>query len=464
MSPNRQLQIRDASFSGESVVYIMSRDQRTIDNHALLYAQKLAEEHQVPLYVLFMLTKMPGRSREHHRFMIDGLVDVASSLHDHDIQYVMRSGNWLAEVGSFLDEVSAGALIFDFSPLQKPREYIKSITKKYSGPITIVDTHNIIPVWVTSDKQEYAAHTIRRKIHKNLASYMVEPDTLTKHPYKPRLVPSLSFADANKFIQNIPAANISHNFAPGERAASKHLNSFIETDLAGYARARNDFSDDRQSGLSPYLHFGQISTLRVALNVTNKVDAPPLLLLQAKMAQASVDGPSLEDGMNALFEEMIVRKELSDNFCYYNSHYLSLDGAPTWAIETLNKHRDDNREFIYTQDDWEQAQTHDEAWNAAQHQLTRSGKMHGYLRMYWAKKLLEWSVSPSDAIDTAIYLNDKYSLDGGDPNGYVGILWSVAGLHDRPWFERSVYGKIRYMNAAGLRRKYDIDSYIRTWK
>ena len=163
--------------------------------------------------------------------------------------------------------------------------------------------------------------------------------------------------------------------------------------------------------------------------------------------------------MNALLEEMIVRKELADNFCFYSTSYNSLKGAPKWAVESLNQHQNDPRQ-IYSLEMIEQAKTDDPAFNSAQRQLTRHGKMHGYMRMYWAKKILEWSDGAQTAIDTTIYLNDKYSIDGGDPNGYTGIMWAIAGLHDRPWFEREIFGKIRYMNIGGLKRKFDLDKYI----
>lgn len=458
----RHTDFKDAPFSGSSVVYIMSRDQRVQDNHALLHAQSIALTHSVPLYVLFVLRTIDGRSREHYDFMLDGLEQVHNDLEKLNIAFAMHHGIPTQQITRFANEVDAGALVFDFSPLTHARNIITSIAKDFTGTIAVVDTHNIIPAWVTSDKQEFAAHTIRRKIHAQLEVYLEAPDKLKNHIYAPKKVASLSFRDARKFASSLPASGISLGIKSGERAARHRLNDFLETELQDYAAGRNDFSNDRQSGLSPYLHYGQISALRVALETTGSVDSPPLLLRQAKMAQAS-EAPSREDGMNALFEEMIVRKELSDNFCFYNQHYKSLDGAPEWARETLLQHEGDARDFVYSRDDWESAQTHDEAWNASQHQLARTGKLHGYLRMYWAKKLLEWSKSPADALATGIYLNDKYSIDGGDPNGYVGLLWSIAGLHDRPWIERPVFGKIRYMNAAGLNRKSDLDAYINKW-
>jgi deoxyribodipyrimidine photo-lyase len=156
-----------------------------------------------------------------------------------------------------------------------------------------------------------------------------------------------------------------------------------------------------------------------------------------------------------------VRRELSDNYCLYNPQYDSFEGVPAWAKKTLNKHRIDRRVFLYTISQFENAETHDELWNAAQEELFIKGKMHGYLRMYWAKKILEWTASPEEAIAISIYLNDKYSLDGRDPNGYSGIAWAIGGLHDRAWVERPVFGKVRYMNDTGCRRKFDVSAYIR---
>ena len=192
--------------------------------------------------------------------------------------------------------------------------------------------------------------------------------------------------------------------------------------------------------MSPYLHFGQISAQRVALDV--------------KAFQGNKESEA------AFLEELIIRRELSDNFCLYNSNYDSFEGFPNWAKETLNKHRKDKRDFIYTKEEFELAATHEYLWNAAQTELVITGKMHGYMRMYWAKKILEWTKSPEEALSIAVYLNDKYELDGRDPNGYVGCAWSIGGVHDRAWTERNVIGKIRYMNLNGAKRKFDVEEYV----
>jgi deoxyribodipyrimidine photo-lyase len=213
---------------------------------------------------------------------------------------------------------------------------------------------------------------------------------------------------------------------------------------------RNNPTRDAQSNLSPYLHFGQISAQRVALEVLKYLSLPPF-------AREGTEG-----GIShaAFLEELIIRRELSDNFCFYNRDYDNFEGFPDWAKKTLNKHRKDRRDYIYTVKQFEHAKTHDDLWNAAQMEMAKRGKMHGYMRMYWAKKILEWTESPEKAMEVAIYLNDQYELDGRDPNGYAGIAWSIGGVHDRAWNERPIFGKIRYMSYNGCKAKFDIKQYI----
>lgn len=463
MQQDRILEITHRPFKGDAVVYVMSRDQRVHDNHALLAAQSLALEQKVPLYVLFNLKRVPNRSKEHYDFMLQGLQETAGELESYAIPFVLLAGSSYTNIMNVLHDINAASVFFDFSPFATSRKLAKKVAHDFDGSTYVVDTHNVVPLWVVSDKQEYAAHTMRRKIHKALEKYMAAPAAVTKHPYAVTVVPKgISFTQAREFLADIPASGIAITAKPGERAAKDHLAQFIDENLEAYATKRNDIADDQQSGLSPYLHFGHISSLRIALEVIHRAKSRPLLFDEARMA--SSDGtPSKQSGMNALLEEMIVRKELSDNFCFYQPDYTSLTAAPDWAKQSLATHQSDNREFSYNREQWEDAQTHDDAWNAAQNQLRKTGKIHGYMRMYWAKKMLEWSASPEQALADCIYLNDKYSIDGGDPNGYVGILWSIAGLHDRPWTERSVFGTIRYMNAAGLKRKYDLKTYIDSW-
>lgn len=459
----RQLNTASGNQQGKSILYIMSRDQRAHDNHALLAAQKRAIQLELPLVVFFNLLPATGfRSQEHYKFMLDGLRELTSELETYNITFVLRCGSAQKNVPQIVQEVEPESVFFDFSPLRGPRTLRESFAKKATIPCYEVDTHNIIPAWIVSDHQEFTAHTMRSKVHKLLPMYLQETESLAKHPYQPLMIASSSSADISKLINAVPKNNTKLHFKSGEKAARKHLTEFITNTLDAYALERNEPAKDSLSNLSPYLHYGQISSLRVALEVIKATGKEPLLLREARLSQSGSE-LSLEDGMNALFEEMIVRKELSDNFCYYAKSYTDFSSVPAWAKNTLDDHRQDTRKFTYSRQQWEAAETHDPAWNAAQNQLLQTGKIHGYMRMYWAKKMLEWSDSPEQALKDCIYLNDTYSIDGGDPNGYVGILWAIAGLHDRPWTERPVFGKIRYMNYAGLKRKFDIERYIATW-
>lgn len=432
---------------GCSVLYVMSRDQRLRDNHALLFAQQTALQKQLPLEVVFWLKPCGGYRRlEHYRFMLKGLDEVARGLSEYNIGFRFLEGS--DSVSSIIDYAKkreAAALVFDFSPLRFPTRLRQQVASGVSCPCWVVDTHNIVPVWLASSKQEVAARTLRPKVTRLLPDFLWEPPCLQKHPFSSTESNTGVANDISRQLAHVTALPIggdySPRFSPGETAAQHVFDDFLERNLSDYNQGRNDPNRSVLSNLSPYLHFGQIAALRVALAAQkkNREDAKPYL------------------------EELIVRKELSDNFCYYNPAYDSLEGAPSWARDSLDVHRSDRREYVYDLATLEHARTHDRAWNAAQTEMLHTGKMHGYMRMYWAKKLLEWTPDPETALRYGIYLNDTYNLDGNDPSGYVGLLWSIAGLHDRGWKERPVFGKIRYMNYQGLQRKFDVKRYERRW-
>lgn len=435
-----------SSSHGKCVLYIMSREQRVRDNDALLAAQLAAQALDVPLVVGFILYPASRtRSQEHVTFLIKGLQQVAADLDERNVPFICKKES--ADLGAkqLIDQLEPAAVYCDFSPLSSPRTRTQKITDVATCPVFVVDTHNIVPLWVTSMKQEYAARTIRPKIHAHLSSYLHEslPD-ITQQSHT--AVTGTSGQELQTFSQEVDyqPSGIVHSFQSGEAAAHKELAAFIDNRLAGYAERRNDPSKSGLSNLSPYFHFGQLSSRHAVTQV------------QTALAADS----SLQQDVDAFIEEVVVRKELSDNFCHYATSYTSLSGAPDWAQKTLQKHREDPREHLYSREQLEQADTHDPAWNAAQTELTTTGKMHGYMRMYWAKKVLEWSPDPDTALGTLIWLNDFYSLDGGDPNGYTGIMWSVAGVHDRPWQERPIYGTVRSMVYSGLKRKFDVQHYI----
>ena len=446
------------------VLYVMGRDQRVRDNHALLEAQAEAIEHRLPLIVMFNLLPQTGhRKREHYEFMVEGIQEVILQLTKRNIGFITTIGDLRSNVLDIAGTTRPRSIYFDFSPLRGPRAIQKAIAKQVDCRVAVVDTHNIIPVWVTSDKEEFAAHTIRRKIHRLIEEWAVEPGALKKHPNTFRDLPKgASNGDVDKLLNSIPKNGIEHGFKPGEAAASRTLSQFIETGLTRYATGRNDALAEAQSNLSPYLHFGQISALRVLLDILDAKPHPPQIFTSFKIPSPG-DQSSENNGIDAFVEELVVRKELADNFCFYNPNYDKISGAKDWARKSLQAHADDPRDFIYTKQQLEDGQTHDDLWNAAQMQLRKSGKIHGYLRMYWAKKILEWTESPATALSWAIELNDTYHLDGGDPNGYVGVMWSIAGVHDRPWFDRSVYGTVRYMARSGSDKRFDTKKYIETW-
>ncbi|MCL6494432.1 MAG: deoxyribodipyrimidine photolyase, partial [Ignavibacterium sp.] len=284
------------------------------------------------------------------------------------------------------------------------------------------------------------AYTIRPKIHKLLPEFMDDFPDLIKMKSSELTSEKINWAEASDSLEINRVVEEVDWLKPGEINAQIVLKDFLDNKFDSYAEDRNDPNKNALSNLSPFLHFGQISAQRVALIVEQFYRKNP--------------------SASAFLEELIVRRELSDNYCYFNPKYDSFEGFPEWARKTLNEHRKDKREYIYSLEEFEKAKTHEELWNAAQMEMVTSGKMHGYMRMYWAKKILEWSKSPEEALSIAIYLNDKYELDGRDPNGYVGCAWSVGGVHDRAWTERPVFGKIRYMNFNGAKRKFDVQSYI----
>ncbi len=421
----------------------MSRDQRVQDNHALLIAQQHAIHEKIPLIVFFNLfTKLGIRIFQQFEFMIEGLQEVEQNLQELHIPFIVETGNAQENIEKLVSKLEPSALFFDFSPLRESQKLKKDLAEKVSIPCFEVDTHNIIPIWVTSEKEEWAAYTIRPKIHKKLSDWLIEPDKTQKHPFPSTISQKNDWKELLNKVEAQKIEGYNPIFKPGEKAAHETLQTFIENKLEKYNEYRNDFSKDYQSNLSPYLHFGHISSLRIALTVRKLVES------------------SFKESIDSFLEELIVRKELSDNFCFYNQNYDNFDGLKPWAQKTLLKHIDDPRPNIFSKEQLEFAQTYDPAWNAAQIQLITTGKIHGYMRMYWAKKILEWTQTPQQALEYANFLNDKYHLDGYDPNGYVGILWSIGGVHDRPWFERDIFGQVRYMNLKGLQRKFDVNTYI----
>jgi len=420
------------------VVYWMERDQRLIDNWALLFARQEALIRHKPLHVIYCLTddELDATSGRQD-FSLAGLSEIRQQACGLNIGFEIFLGAADAVLPPLLKANDCHLLVTDHSPLRHKQQMCERIGEAIAIPFFEVDAHNIIPSWILSDKKEYAAYTLRPKVRRLLDDFLSDFPQLISHPLAPV---SIALPAQPRLEKDRHTRRKIGQFTSGTSEAHKRMQGFVNDDLQRYEQERNDPTGDAQSDLSPYLHSGQLAPQRLAL----AIDA------------ANTNQQSKE----AFLEELIVRRELAENFCFYEPSYDSFEGFPGWAQKTLNEHRQDKRRHLYTLEELEKSETHEALWNCCQQDLRDSHKLHGFLRMYWAKKILEWTASPEEALDYANFLNDKYSLDGCDPNGYTGTAWSIGGVHDRAWQEREVFGKIRYMNERGCRRKFKVDNYI----
>ncbi|MHB1051291.1 MAG: deoxyribodipyrimidine photo-lyase [Bacteroidota bacterium] len=451
--------VNDVPRENGTVAYWMDREMRMNDNWALLYAQSLALERRQPFAVVCCLPpKLSGATERAYTFMLKGLRVTEQLLREKQIPFFLLIGTPEIELPKFVMKYDVASLVTDFSPLENVERSKRKVSKKINSSMYIVDAHNIVPAWIASGKQEFGAYTIRPKIHRLLPEFLDEFPGVRKHPF-PWSQPAdpIDWDTVQKKLKVNRKVGEVNWILPGEKIGRRMLNDFLRHKLKGYGESRNNPVIDGQSNLSPYLHFGHISPQRVALE-TIRLAGNDIRTIVRKKVQGADD---TRGDAESFLEELIVRRELADNFTFYNAQYASFEGFPAWAKQSLNEHRNDKREYLYSLSQFEQAETHDQLWNAAQIQMVKSGKMHGYMRMYWAKKILEWTPSPEEAMIIALYLNDKYELDGRDPNGYAGIAWSIGGVHDRAWFDRPVYGKVRYMNYRGCESKFNVREYIR---
>ncbi|MEJ5173483.1 MAG: FAD-binding domain-containing protein [Hydrogenothermaceae bacterium] len=338
----------------------------------------------------------------------------------------------------------ASVVITDTNYLKTQRLWREYIGKISDVAVFEVESDVIVPVRLVSNKQEPYAMTIRPKIYgmmdRFLTSLEIAPPKIKSENFD---VESWDLESVEEYINQLnidKSVKPSDKFIGGYDEAQKLLKIFIEKKLYRYRDLRSDPTVDYQSNLSPYLHFGHVSPVKIVKDI---------------LKEYHID----DENVKSFFNELIVWRELARNFCFYNPLYNQYDGIPQWAKQTLEEHIKDKREYLYSLSELEEGKTHDPYWNAAQRELIQTGKMHNYMRMYWAKRLIEWTQHPKEAFDIACYLNDKYELDGRDPNGYAGVSWCF-GTHDRPWQERKIFGKVRYMNDKGLERKFNIKKYV----
>ena len=428
---------------GDYVLYWMQSSQRAEHNHALEYAVQRANGLGQRLLVVFGLTdNYPEANLRHYAFMLEGLKDVEEALRGRGIKFVVRRGS--------PDEVALGAgeeaslIVTDRGYMRPQRRWRERVAKEAGCPLTQVETDVVVPVELASGKQEHAARTLRPKIGEYLEDFLValRPTKLEKQSLDMR-ADGIDLSDIGKVLDEMDldrsVGPVSHLYRGGTSEAKKIFRRFLKENLKTYVGHRNQPQTDDVSHMSKYLHYGHVS--------------PIWLALEARGASAK------EDDVASFVEELVVRRELSMNFVFYNPDYDSYSNLPGWAKETHEEHTKDEREYTYTREELESAETHDEYWNAAMREMVHTAYMHNYVRMYWRKKILEWSSSTEYAYVTTLYLNNNYFVDGRDPNSFANVAW-VFGQHDRGWTERPVFGKVRYMSASGLERKAKPDRYV----
>ena len=434
----------------------MQRAQRGYENAALNAAIVLGNALDLPIIVVFVITDFESSNLRHYTFMLEGIAVVSRDLQARGISFIIRRGKPVEQILHAARELYAAAIISDENELRTPRAWRDELKKQTTVPFACVDADVVVP-GKFFPKEEWAARTLRPKLLRLLPTYLQPVINLEpKHKLK---IPPCDAGDTGNPLGYLTTLKIDRSVGPsdyfhgGQDEGKRRLRLFIHERLAGYAKQCNHPELQGTSELSAYLHFGQISVQQIAWDIDHYISP-------------SLDNgiTNYEEGKAAFLEELIVRRELAINFVLRNPHYDELEGCPQWGKETLRKHTLDPRAWNYSLEELEYAKTHDELWNASQYEMIESGRMHGYMRMYWAKKLLEWVEDPAEAFQYAVYLNDKYEIDGRDANGYTGIAWAIGGKHDRPWGpERPIFGLVRYMSLGGMQRKFDTQAYIQRW-
>lgn len=452
MLNNRIRKLNDAPVRANArfVLYWAQMNRRVESNHALVRAVELANELSLPVLYYEGLTCTYDYANDRlHAFILDGVPETARRLENLGIGYCFYLRRRREDPDDVVYRLAAGAacIVTDDYPTFIAARHNARVPEQVNVAYEAVDSSCIVPMNILA-KREYAAYTIRPKITRLLSEHLKPCPTIAVRRRWTGAPPEFHTPlQPGQIAKLIAECEIDHSVLPsvsytgGRLAAETTLEHFLARNLRRYAREKNNPAAHATSDLSPYLHFGQISALEIALAARKHAAEHKLIA-------------------DEFLEELIVRRELAFNFARHSANPACLSNLPDWAKETLRKHAADHRAPNYTRQHFERAETHDALWNACQKELLLRGKIHGYYRMYWGKKIIEWSPTCQDALETMVYLHDRYALDGRDPNTYTNILWCF-GLHDRPWQERPVFGMIRYMSLDGMKRKTDVGAYLR---
>lgn len=433
---------------GRCVVYWMQRAMRAVDNPALDIAVQAGNALGLPVAIFFsVIPNYPNANLRHYHFLAQGLRDVEADAAERSVGFVVRR-HPENRLDAFVDEVEAALVVGDENPCREPERWRQVLAKRLRVPFWTVDADVVVPSKIFG-RSYFLLHHFRPHLKEQLPRFLKPPEDAKPQqawkPWKALACFSLTeditegYKDLDRSIGPVDA------FTGGTRAARRLLKEFTDEKLAAYETARNHPEVKGTSRMSPYLHFGNIGPRMIA-------DAAEDAVRRGKAGEAAKD---------KFLDELIGWRELAVLFVRYNPSYDNWECAEPWARKTLVEHAGDARTHRYTLETLERAETHDELWNAAQREMLETGWMHNYMRMYWAKKILEWAPDPERAFQWAVELNDRYELDGRDPNGYAGIAWAIVGKHDRPWFNRPVLGTIRPMSGESLKKKIDAEAYIR---
>ncbi len=447
----RVIQLNEAqpTIKAKYVLYWMQMFKRTSGNHALIFAIRKANEFNLPLVVYEGLKYYyPWANDRLHTFILEGVEEKRKAFEKLGIRYLFylqKDKNSPKQTVTKLAKDAAVIVTDDFPCFIIPG-HNKTISEKANIPVFAVDSNGIIPM-SKFEKEEYAAYTIRPKIKKLLDNYLksLPDEPINFKSFDLKIDCPETAVTADTIAKLVSECDIDHSvkasrqYKGGTENGRKRLKKFVEDILPAYDVARSKPDRDGSSRLSSYLHFGFLSPLEIAMAVR--------------------ESDSTQESKDAYLEELIVRRELSYNFTLHNAKYDSLESLPAWVQKTMREHIGDERQFIYTLEQLENGETHDELWNAAQREMTVTGEMHNYVRMLWGKNVIAWTKSYEEAFAVLEHLNNKYCLDGRNPNSYAGILWCF-GKHDRPWMKRPVFGTIRYMTSGSTGKKFDSKKYI----